>query len=170
MKKTRLLVFLLCMALTAMFALAACGGGSGGGEEEAAEPEETRVLSEAELMDIAFKDAGFEITAGTDIKLSVEVQTGTRNVSFKIGDAEYSYDIDVNTGEIVNSVKPEVAPEGVSDPVEMAMNECEKLPEFPGATNISVVPGDGIVTITFDSGSESYEYVYDVESGTLTQQ
>ena len=166
MKRTRLLVLLLCMALVTMFAFASCGGG---GEEEAAEPE-TKILSEEELLDIAFNDAGFDITAGTDIQMSVAVETGTRNVSFKIGDAEYSYDIDVNTGEIVNSVKPEVAPDVVADPVEMAMNECEKLDEFRNATNIQVVPKDNMVTITFDSGSESYEYVYDVEAGTLTKQ
>ena len=165
MKRTRLLVLLLCMALTAMFAFSACGGGG----EEAAEPE-TKILSEEELLNIAFNDAGFDITAGSDIKISVAVETGTRNVSFKIGDAEYSYDIDVNTGEIVNSVKPDVAPEVVANPVEMAMNECEKLPEFKNATNISVVPSDDKITITFDSGTESYEYVYDVETGTLEQQ
>ena len=166
MKRIRMLVLLLCMVLTAMFAFSACGGG---GEEETAEPE-TKILSEEELLNIAFNDAGFDITAGTDIKVSVAVETGTRNVSFKIGDAEYSYDIDVNTGEIVNSVKPDVAPDAVSNPVEMAMNECEKLPEFKNATNIKAVPADDKVTITFDSGSESYEYVYDVATGTLEKQ
>ena len=165
MKRTRLLILLLCMALTTMFAFTACGGGG----EETAEPE-TKILSEEELLDIAFNDAGFDITAGTDISISVAVETGTRNVSFKIGDAEYSYDIDVNTGEIVNSVKPETAPAGVTDPVELAMNECEKLEEFRNASNINVVPQDNLITITFDSGSESYEYVYDVEAGTLTKQ
>ena len=70
----------------------------------------------------------------------------------------------------MNSVKPETAPAGVTDPVELAMNECEKLEEFRNASNINVVPQDNLITITFDSGSESYEYVYDVEAGTLTKQ
>ena len=50
------------------------------------------------------------------------------------------------------------------------MNEAEKLPEFSGASNINAKAEGDSVTVTFDSGGESYTYIYDVQSGTLEKQ
>ena len=171
MKKNRLTVLLLCLLVIAAGVFTACGSKQ---EEPAEQPEteatETKVLGDTELQDVALADAGYDITAASNIVMGPEVTSGTRSIRFNIGDAEYSYDIDVNTGEIVNSTKPDTAPDVPVDPVELAMNEAEKLPEFSGASNINAKAEGDSVTVTFDSGGESYTYIYDVQSGTLEKQ
>ena len=154
------------MVLTAMFAFSACSRSGGGEGEESAEPA-AKVLSDQELVEIAFKDAGFEPIAGEDITIFPDNGTGKRNVSFKIGNAEYSYDIDVNTGEIVNCVKPDIAPDVEIDYAEIAMDMVEQLPEFKDATNVNIVQNGDKYIITFDSDTGSYKYEFDPDELSL---
>ena len=164
MKRLKLTVLLLCLVLTAMFAFSACGGS---GEEEAAEPQ-TKVMSDEDIVGIAFDDAGIEPVAAQDITISADDGSGIKRVSFIIEDAEYSYSIDVSTGKILDSAKPDTVPD--VDPTEAAMRMVEQLPEFKDASNINAVQNGDKVTVTFESGGKSYKWIYDPAYHSLTRQ
>lgn len=164
MKRQKLTVLLLCLTLMAMAAFSACGGSS---EEDAAETK-TKVLSDEEIVQIAFDDAGIDYLAAQDISIAPYDGSGIKRVSFIIGDAEYSYSIDVGTGEILDSSKPDTVPD--VDPTESAMRMVEQLPEFKDASNINAVQNGDKVTVTFESGGTSYKWVYDPADHTLTRE
>ena len=74
MKKNRLTVLLLCLLVIAAGVFTACGSKQ---EEPAEQPEteatETKVLGDTELQDIALADAGYDITAASNIVMGPEV-------------------------------------------------------------------------------------------------
>lgn len=163
MKRLKLTVLFLCLVLMAMFAFSACGGS---GEEEAAEPQ-TKVLSDEDIVNIAFDDAGIDPVAAQDITISTGNGSGVKRVSFIFGDAEYSYSIDAGTGEILDSEKPDTVPD--VDPTEAAMRMVEQLPEFKDASNINAVQKGDKVTVTFESGGKRYKWIYDPADHSLTR-
>ena len=163
MKRLRLPLLLLCLALMAMFAFSACSGSS---EEEATESQ-TKVLSNEEIVDIALKDTGIDPLMAEDIGILPDDGSGGRKVTFIIKDVEYSYVIDARTGEILDSVKPDTAPD--IDPTEPALRMVEDLPEYEDASNIKAVQDGDKVIVTFDSGGASYKWVYDPADRSLTR-
>ena len=164
MKRLKLTVLFLCLVLMAMFAFSACGKSV---EEEAAEPH-TKVLSDEDIVNIAFDDAGIDPVAAQDLTISTGNGSGIKRVSFIIGDAEYSYSIDASTGEILDSAKPDEKPD--VDPTKAAMRMVEQLPEFKDASNVNAVQNGDKVTVTFESEGISYKWIYDPADQTLTRQ
>ena len=161
--KKKLLSALLSVAMVATL-LVGCGGGSS--EEEATESQ-TKVLSNEEIVDIALKDAGIDPLMAEDIGIFPGDGSGGRKVTFIIKDVEYSYVIDASTGEILDSVKPDTAPD--IDPTEPALRMVEDLPEYEDASNIKAVQDGDKVIVTFDSGGASYKWVYNPADHSLTR-
>ena len=162
MKRLKLTVLFLCLVLMAMFAFSACGTSG----EEATETQ-TKALSDEEIVQIASDDAGIDLAAAQDITILDGDEPGTKRVTFIYGDADYSYIIDANTGEILDSVKPDEVPD--VDPTEVAMRMVEMLPEYKDPSNINAVQDGDKVVVTFESGGKSYKWVYDPADHSLTR-
>lgn len=178
-----LLVPVLCLGI------AACGGEPAAPQE--AEPEQqaaeqqaaeqpveepaAQPLEDDAIMDVVEEACPIRLSAATDIKLSGE-HDGMRTVTFGSEYGDFSYTIDAYTGQIVDKVEPQIeASETDGDPVVAAISACfASLDGFDGTAEnvVATVSGEGgeqYVEVTFDWRGESYDMVYDIATGEITQ-
>ena len=178
----RILAFLLVPVLC--LGIAACGGEPAAPQE--AEPEQQAAEQEVEqpaaqpldddaILDVVEEACPIRLSAATGIKLSGE-QDGVRTVTFGSEYGDFSYTIDAYTGQIVDKVEPQIeASETDGDPVVAAISACfASLDGFDGTAEnvVATVSGEGgeqYVEITFDWRGESYDMVYDIATGEITQ-
>jgi hypothetical protein len=166
------------------FGLLACGGAASAPEPEASEPEapveaseQTELDSDA-ILDIVAEACPISLAEATDIKVSA-VSDDARTVTFGSAYGDFSYTVDVFTGEIIDKVEPEMTEEQKSeDPIENAINACfnylNDLEGYSGgAENIkvsmSVEDGTQIVNVTFDWDGQHWDLSYNTASGEVTQ-
>ncbi len=161
--------------------LLACGGAVSTSEPEAPEPEEAVEAAEpAELdadaiLDIVAEVCPVSLGVATDIKVSAE-HDGLRTVTFGSEYGDFSYTVDIHTGEIVDKTEPEMTEGQKSeDPIENAINACFNSIEgySGGAENIkvsmSVSDGVQIVNVTFDWDGQHWDMSYNTATGEVTQ-
>lgn len=178
----RILAFLLVPVLC--LGIAACGGEPAAPQE--AEPEQQAAEQEVEqpaaqpldddaILDVVEEACPIRLSAATGIKLSGE-QDGVRTVTFGSEYGDFSYTIDAYTGQIVDKVEPQIeAGETGGDPVVAAISACfATLDGFDGTAEnvVATVSGEGgeqYVEVTFDWRGESYDMVYDIATGEITQ-
>ncbi|MBQ6410725.1 MAG: hypothetical protein IJI16_02110 [Atopobiaceae bacterium] len=178
----RILAFLLVPVLC--LGIAACGGEPAAPQE--AEPEQQAAEQEVEqpaaqpldddaILDVVEEACPIRLSAATGIKLSGE-QDGVRTVTFGSEYGDFSYTIDAFTGQIVDKVEPQIeAGETDGDPVVAAISACfATLDGFDGTAEnvVATVSGEGgeqYVEVTFDWRGESYDMVYDIATGEITQ-
>ena len=178
----RILAFLLVPVLC--LGIAACGGEPAAPQE--AEPEQqaaeqpveepaAQPLEDDAILDVVEEACPIRLSAATGIKLSGE-QDGVRTVTFGSEYGDFSYTIDAFTGQIVDKVEPQIeAGETDGDPVVAAISACfATLDGFDGTAEnvVATVSGEGgeqYVEVTFDWRGESYDMVYDIATGEITQ-
>ena len=178
----RILAFLLVPVLC--LGIAACGGEPAAPQE--AEPEQQAAEQEVEqpaaqpldddaILDVVEEACPIRLSAATDIKLSAE-HDGVRTVTFGSEYGDFSYTIDAFTGQIVDKVEPQIEEsETAGDPVVAAISACfATLDGFDGTAEnvVATVSGEGgeqYVEVTFDWRGESYDMVYDIATGEITQ-
>ena len=145
--------------------------------EEPAEPEPVELDSDA-ILDAVISECPISLAMATDIKVSA-VHDGVRTVTFGSTYGDFSYTVDAYTGEILEKVEPEISEPAESsssgDPIEQAINACLNAAGCTGgAENIKVSVGseDGVqmIEVTFDWNGQSYDMLYNSETGEITQQ
>lgn len=163
------------------FGLLACGGAASAPEPEASEPEapvEASELTELDsdaILDIVAEACPISLAEATDIKVSA-VSDDARTVTFGSAYGDFSYTVDVFTGEIIDKVEPEMTEEQKSeDPIENAINACfDSLDGFSGGAEnikvkVSVEDGVQIVNVNFDWDGQHWDMSYNTATGEVTQ-
>ena len=148
-------------------------------QEQAAEPEQAEEQAEEAvqeldsdaILNIVEEACPIELSRATDIHVGA-VQDGTREVTFGSEYGDFSYTVDVYTGEVLSSTEPEMTEEQIADdPVDRAFSACFGAIEGydGGATNITVKVNGSQIKMTFDYDGQSYDMIYDDSTGEVTQ-
>lgn len=169
------------LATVLSLGLIACGGTASTPEPEAPEPEtaveaaEPTELDSDAILDIVAEACPISLAEATDIKVSA-VSDGACTVTFGSAYGDFSYMVDVLTGEILDKTEPEMTDEQKSDdPIENGINACfNSIDGYSGgAENIkvsmSVVDGIQIVNVTFDWDGQHWDMSYNTATGEVTQ-
>lgn len=167
---------MLCLGLVA------CGGEPA--EEPAAPAEQAEAAAEPEqaeeaaqeldsdaILNIVEEACPIELSRATDIHVGA-VADGAREVTFGSEYGDFSYTVDVLTGEILARTEPEMTEEQISDdPVERAFDACfGSIDGYNGgAQNIKVKVSGDQIEVTFDYEGQSYDMIYDDSTGEVTQ-
>ena len=173
---------LVMLSLALCLGIVACGGGAPAEEQVAPEqaPEEQAASEQAEVVQELDSDAilgiveeacPIELSRATDIHVGANTN-GTREVTFGSEYGDFSYTVDVQTGEILARTEPEMTEEQIADdPVDRAFSACfSSLENYDGgASDIKVKVNGTQIEVSFTWNGQSYDMVYDDTTGEVTQ-